>query len=579
MNYLKKYESWLQNSYFDEEARAELALLRDNHAEIKERFHKDLEFGTSGLRGIMGIGSNRMNVYTVRRATQGYANYLKKEFSHIEPGVLFAYDSREFSKRFALEAALVMCANGIKAYVFESLRPAPELSFGVRHLGLSGGVTITASHNPPEYNGYKVYGPDGAQVTSPHDRRIIDEVNKVSWADIITLDTKKAVKDGLLIYVGEEIDEAYYAAILAQSIDKGAITEHGNDMNIVFTPLHGSGNIPVREVLSRAGFKNVHVVAEQEEPDGRFPTVASPNPEDSRVFDLALMLAEKVLADVVIAVDPDADRIGAAVRTNGNYFILNGNMIGVLLTEYMLSNLKQKGALPEDGMIISSVVSTNLTRKIARNFGVEYEEILTGFKYIGEKITRMEKIGTPTYLFGFEESLGYLAGTYTREKDAVLAAYLVCEMAAAYKKRNMTLHDGLIELFDKYGYHLERIKSITLRGIEGANLMKRIMDSYRFESPIFLGTDKVVSISDFSTGLVTDVESGRVEETVLPKANVLYYEAEGGSWMCMRPSGTEPKMKIYFGTCAESMEQCSKKLEIIIEEAMASFEARKNTYE
>jgi len=577
MDYIKRYESWANDDFFNEETRNELSLLRDNHAEIKERFHKDLAFGTAGLRGIMGAGTNRMNIYTVRKAAQGFANYLKKEFAGQELGILFAYDSRKFSELFALEAALVMCANGIKAYVFESLRPTPELSFGVRYLGLAGGVVITASHNPPEYNGLKVYGSDGAQVTFPRDKLIIEEVNKVNWADINTIDAEKAVKDSMLIYVGKEIDEAYYTAILAESVDNSAVL---SSINIVFTPLHGSGNIPVREVLSRAGFENVYVVKEQEEPDGDFPTVVSPNPEDRRVFDLALSYSDEMQSDIIIATDPDADRIGVVTRDSfGKYFFLNGNMTGILLTEYILSTLKQKGCLPEDGVIISSVVSTNLTRKIADYYGVKYIEILTGFKYISEKIIQMEEKGEGTYLFGFEESYGYLAGTYAREKDAVTAAYLVCKMAAAYKMRSMTLYDGLIEIFDKYGYHLEGAKQVTLKGIEGTALMKKIMDSYRAEPPIFVGKDKVETVYDFSQGLITNLESGQIETTDLPKSNVLYYQAKGGNWLCIRPSGTEPKMKMYFGVCAKSFDECTENIEIIMEEAIAFFEARKKIYE
>jgi len=578
MDYLKTYEAWLSDSFFDEETRSELTQLRDNFSEIEERFHKDLEFGTGGLRGIIGAGTNRMNIYTVRKATQGFANYLKKQAQGKELGVLFAYDSRRFSKLFAEEAALVMCGNGIKAYVFESLRPTPELSFGVRHLGLSGGVVITASHNPPEYNGYKVYGPDGGQVPFPKDIEIIEEVNKVdSWAMVKIADKEEAIKSGKLVYVGAEIDEAYYKSVLTLSVNNEAVKAMGTNMSIVFTPIHGTGNVPVREVLRLAGFKNVHVVKEQEEPDSEFSTVGYPNPEDAKVFKLALALSDKVQADVIIGTDPDADRIGVVTKNkNGGYVYLNGNMTGVLLTEYILSHLKENGQLPADGVVISTIVSTDLTRAIARHYGMEYVEVLTGFKYIGEKIKQMKETGKGTYLFGFEESYGYLAGTHARDKDAVAAAYLVCEMAASYKMRGMTLDDGLKEIYEKYGYYIEDVRSITLAGIEGTALMKKIMDSFREKPPVTLGTDKVTQAIDFGAGTVRDMLSGQIGETTLPKSNVLYYTTESNSWMCIRPSGTEPKIKVYFGVKAEGEDKCRQTLESVMTATMADFEDRKN---
>ncbi|MCL2564972.1 MAG: phospho-sugar mutase [Defluviitaleaceae bacterium] len=578
MDYIKRYESWLGDSFFDEETRSELALLRDNFSEIEERFHKDLEFGTGGLRGIIGAGTNRMNIYTVRKATQGFANYLKKEIKDKELGVLFAYDSRRFSKVFAEEAALVMCGNGIKAYIYDSLRSTPQLSFGVRYLGLSGGVVITASHNPPEYNGYKVYGSDGGQVPFPKDIEIIEEVNRVdSWEKVSIADKDKAVKDGMLVYTGSEVDEAYYNAVLNQSVNKNAVKELGDSLNIVFTPLHGTGNLPVREVLRLAGFKNVHIVKEQEEPDSEFSTVGYPNPEDPNVFKLALELADKVNAEVIIATDPDADRIGAAIKDKSQgYIFLNGNMTGVLLTEYILSHFKEQGRLPADGAVISTIVSTNLTRVIANYYGMDYMEVLTGFKYIGEKIKDMDEAGKGTYLFGFEESYGYLAGTHARDKDAVCTAYLICEMAAAYKMRGMTLYDGLIEIYEKYGCYMEEVKSITLPGIEGTALMKKIMDSFRGSPPVSLGRDRVVKAIDFGAGEVKNLLSGQIEKTALPKSNVLYYDGENDSWMCIRPSGTEPKIKVYFGAYNKSVDECRDKLEEMVKEAMASFEDRKN---
>jgi len=581
MDFMKKYEAWINDSFFDEATRAELELLRGNHAEIEERFHKDLEFGTGGLRGIIGAGTNRVNIYTVRKATQGFANFLKKMHYEGELGILFAYDSRKFSEQFALEAALVMCANGIKAYVFESLRSTPQLSFGVRHLALAGGVIITASHNPPEYNGYKIYGADGAQVVFPDDKRIIEEVNKIDrWDKIKTINAEAALADEMLVYVGKEIDEAYYAAVLAQSIDKNSIAEYGSGMEIVFTPLHGTGNIPVRELLTRAGFNNIHVVKEQEEPDSNFSTVESPNPEDPKVFDLARGLAAEIQADIIIGTDPDADRIGVVARDSaGEYVFLNGNTIGVLLTEYILSGLEKKGQLSDDGVIISTIVSTNMMSKIANRYGVKHEQVLTGFKHVGAKIRQMDESGVGTYIFGFEESHGYLAGTYARDKDAICTAYLICEMAAAYKRRGMTLHDGLIEIYDKYGYYMEEVMSITLKGIDGSALMRNLMNSFRNEPLVVLGESEIVKIFDFNTGDIIDLTSGKVEKTSLPISNVLYYQTKDDDWMCIRPSGTEPKLKLYFGAHAESMDECRQKLKKITKEAAASFETRKNAYE
>jgi len=573
MDYIEKYELWVQDDYIDAETKMELEALRGNHAEIKERFHKDLEFGTSGLRGIMGAGTNRMNKYTVRKAAQGFANYLKNSAPEKEHGVLIAYDSRKNSQEFAMETALVMSASGVKAYIFESLRPTPELSFGIRHLGVSGGVVITASHNPAKYNGFKVYGPNGGQVISPADKLIIDEVNKIDkWHQIERVDVEQAEKSGMLVYVDKEIDEAYYESILAQSVDENAALGQGSELNVVFTPLHGSGNIPVREVLSRAGFNNVHMVAEQEEPNGDFPMLEAPNPENLRVFDMALKHAQKVNADIIVATDPDADRIGVMAKNKfGKFIFLNGNMTGVLLTDYILSNLKRKGRLPKDGVIISSVVSTKMTRKISENYGMRYEEVLTGFKYIGERIEQMENEKNGTFIFGFEDTCGYLAGNYIRDKDAVLGAYLVCEMAAHYKALGMTLCDRLNEIYEQYGYYLETTRPITFEGSEGSVIMGKVMESYRLEPPTHLGNDNVVKVYDFKLGLSTDLVSGQVDVINMTKSNVLYFQSEDGSWMCIRPSGTEPKMKLYFGTNAKSMLESEKKLEVIGDDIITSF--------
>ncbi|MDL2248244.1 phospho-sugar mutase [Tyzzerella sp. OttesenSCG-928-J15] len=577
MDYKKAYESWLNNAYFDEETRMELLGIKDNDDEIKERFHKELEFGTGGLRGIIGAGTNRINIYTVRKATQGFANYLKKQSSS-PAGIMIAYDPRRFSKKFAEEAALVMCANGIKAYVFEDLRPTPELSFGIRHLKLAGGIVITASHNPPEYNGYKVYGADGGQVPFPKDMEIIDEVNKITdFSQISVANKAQAVKDGMYIEVGEDIDKAYYEAVLKQAVNPEIPEKIGDDFNIVYTPLHGTGNVPVKKVLEKAGFKNIHIVKEQAEPDSNFTTVGYPNPEDPAVFNLALELAEKVKADIIIGTDPDADRIGAVVKNNsGEYVVLTGNMTGVLLEEYILSGLKEKGRLPENGAVISTIVSTDMAKTIAQKHQVKHIEVLTGFKYIGEKIKQMEENGDGTYLFGFEESYGCLAGTYARDKDAVSAAYLVCEMAAKYKLRGMTLYEGLLELYEKYGYYSDKVESVTLKGLQGTALMKKIMDSFRSNPPKSLCGEKVVKAVDYEAGTEKDIISGETGKTVLPQSNVLYYVTEKASWMCIRPSGTEPKIKVYFGVKGDSLAESSGKLEKIVDDAMAVFEEKRN---
>jgi len=579
MSYRENYESWLNSDFFDKATHNELLSIKDNDSEIKERFHKDLEFGTGGLRGIIGAGTNRINIYTIRKATLGFANYLNKQPPEegTQMGVLIAYDSRRLSKEFAEEAALVLCANGIKAYVFESLRPTPELSFGVRYLNLAGGIVITASHNPPEYNGYKVYGADGGQIPFPKDMEIIDEVNKISdFSAIKAADKADALERGLYNVAGAEIDEAYYSAILAHPVNPQAVNDIGKQMNIVYTPIHGTGNIPVREVLKRAGFQNVHVVAEQAEPDSNFTTVGYPNPEEPTVFKLALGLAEQVGADIVIGTDPDADRIGAMVKNPmGEFVPLTGNMMGVLLTEYILSSLESNNKLPENGVVISTIVSTDMTRIIAESYGVKYDEVLTGFKYIGEKIKAMED-GSGSFLLGFEESYGYLAGTFAREKDAVSATKLICEMASMYKQRGITLYDGLMEIYEKYGYYREKVESVTLKGIEGTALMKKIMDSFRLNPPTELSGKKVIKIYDYEAETLCYPETGKSEKTTLPKSNVLYYTIDGGNWMCIRPSGTEPKIKIYFGAKGSSVNEADEILNKLAKEALELFESKKN---
>ncbi len=570
MDYKEIYAQWVNDEYFDEKTRAELKAIAGDDKEIQERFYKSLEFGTGGLRGIIGAGTNRMNIYTVSKATQGFANYIKKQGDEaVKMGVAIAYDSRRMSPEFAETAALVLNGNGIKTYLFESLRPTPVLSFSVRHLGCTGGIVVTASHNPPEYNGYKVYWADGGQVPFPRDMEIIKEVEAVSdFKEIKKADKEQATKDGLFNIVGKEVDDEYVKNVKAQLINPDLI-KSAKDLKIVYTPLHGTGNIPVRRVLKEVGFENVNVVPEQELPDSEFSTVGYPNPEDPKAFTLAMKLADEIGADIVVGTDPDADRVGAVVKNGkGEYVILTGNMTGVLLTEYILSSKKESGKLPENGAVISTIVSTDLTKEIAKNYGVDYFEVLTGFKYIGEKIKEFEKDGSHTYLFGFEESYGCLAGTYARDKDAVVATMLICELAAFYKSKGMTLYEGLQEVYKKYGFYKESIKSITLKGIEGIENMKKIMETFRSGTPEEIGGSKVVESRDYNAGTFKNYQTGEDGKVNLPKSNVLYYVLENGTWFCVRPSGTEPKIKIYFGSKGDSLEAAEKNIENALDGVM-----------
>ncbi len=570
MDYKEIYEQWVNDEYFDEKTRAELKSIEGDDKEIQERFYKSLEFGTGGLRGIIGAGTNRMNIYTISKATQGFANYIKKQGDEaVKMGVAIAYDSRRMSPEFAETAALVLNGNGIKTYLFESLRPTPVLSFSVRHLGCTGGIVVTASHNPPEYNGYKVYWADGGQVPFPRDMEIIKEVEAVSdFKEIKKADKEQAAKDGLFNIVGKEVDDEYVKNVKAQLINPDLI-KSAKDLKIVYTPLHGTGNIPVRRVLKEVGFENVNVVPEQELPDSEFSTVGYPNPEDPKAFTLAMKLADEIGADIVVGTDPDADRVGAVVKNGkGEYVILTGNMTGVLLTEYILSSKKESGRLPENGAVVSTIVSTDLTKAIAQNYGVDYFEVLTGFKYIGEKIKEFEKDGSHTYLFGFEESYGCLAGTYARDKDAVVATMLICELAAFYKSKGMTLYEGLQEVYKKYGFYKESIKSITLKGIEGIENMKKIMETFRSGTPEEIGGSKVVESRDYNAGTFKNYQTGEDGKVNLPKSNVLYYVLENGTWFCVRPSGTEPKIKIYFGSKGESLEAAEKNIENALDGVM-----------
>lgn len=568
MDYKKNYESWLNNPYFDEATRAELASISADEKEIQERFYMDLEFGTAGLRGIIGAGTNRMNIYTVRKATQGLANYIKKNHGE-QKGVAISYDSRHMSPEFADEAALCLAANGIKAYVFESLRPTPELSYAVRKLGCIAGINITASHNPAEYNGYKVYWEDGAQITPPHDTGIMDEVKAVTdWSSVKTVPLDDAKKDGLYITIGADVDDPYTEELKKLVIRKDCIEQMADKLKIVYTPLHGTGNIPVRRVLKELGFQNVYVVPEQEKPDGDFPTVPYPNPEAEAAFELGMALGKKVDADLILATDPDADRLGVYVKDSvtGEYHPLTGNMSGCLIGEYIISQTKEKQGLPADGAYIRSIVTTTLADAIAKNYGVKLIEVLTGFKYIGQKILEFENTGKGTYLFGMEESYGCLPGTYARDKDAVAASMFLCEAAAYYKTKNMTLWDAMLSMYEKYGYYYDHVESITLKGMEGLAKIKEIMTSLRKDGPKTIGDYAVLAVRDYESGKKTVLASGETTPVDLPKSNVLYYELNDDAWVCVRPSGTEPKIKFYIGVKGTSMEDAIQKSKTLAKE-------------
>ena len=561
MDYKEVYEQWIANPYFDEATKEELKSIAEDENEIKERFYMDLEFGTAGLRGIIGAGTNRMNIYVVRRATQGLANYIAKVDKKSQ-GVAIAYDSRHMSPEFAQEAALCLAANGIKAYIFETLRPTPELSFAVRHLGCVAGINVTASHNPSEYNGYKVYWEDGAQITPPHDSGIMGEVKAISdWNTVKTMDKAEAEKAGLFEVIGKEVDDAYMAELKKQVIHMDAIQAEGKNLKIVYTPLHGTGNIPARRILKELGFENVYVVKEQELPDGDFPTVSYPNPEAAEAFELGLKLAKEVDADLVLATDPDADRLGVRVKDkNGEYHDLTGNMSGCLLANYEISQRKAvNGSLPEDGALIKTIVTTNLADAIAKGYGVKLIEVLTGFKFIGQQILGFEKSGKGSYLFGFEESYGCLIGTYARDKDAIVATMALCEAAAYYKTQGKTLWDAMIEMYEQFGYYKDDIKSVTMKGIEGLQKIQDIMNSLRQNPPAEFAGHKVVAVRDYKADTIKNLETGEVTPTGLPNSNVLYYELTNDAWVCVRPSGTEPKVKFYYGVKGTSLADADEK--------------------
>jgi phosphoglucomutase len=549
------YKQWLEDPFFDEKTRKELEGIRGDEKEITERFYKELEFGTAGLRGIIGAGTNRMNFYTVGKATQGLANYIIKCGSQ-DKGVAISFDSRHMSPEFADAAARTLAANGIKAYVFESLRPTPELSYAVRYLGCTAGINITASHNPSNYNGYKVYWEDGAQITPPHDSGIMDEVKKITDLHTVkSISKEEAQEKGLYEIIGKEVDDAYIAELKKLVSHPEAIRKE-HDLCVVYTPLHGTGNIPVRRVLKELGFTNVHVVKEQEKPDGDFPTVSYPNPEAEEAFALGLRDAKELDADLVLATDPDADRLGVRVKDDkGVYHTLTGNMSGALICEYIMS---QKKVIPKDGAIIKSIVSTNLMDAIAAHYGVELVEVLTGFKWIGRKILEFEQTGKGTYLFGMEESYGCLPGTYARDKDAVAASMILCEAAAYYKAQGKNLWDLMVSIYERSGYYVDEVKSITLEGKEGLEKIASVMDVLEKDVPQSFGKWKVLSKRDYQTGEVLELASGKVTPTGLPKSKVLYYDLDNGAWACVRPSGTEPKIKIYYGVKGSSFDNAKE---------------------
>ena len=562
MGYMDTYKQWCDNEYFDESTRAELKSIAGNEAEIEDRFYKDLEFGTGGLRGVIGNGTNRMNIYTVRKATQGLANFIIKEKA-ADRGVAIAYDSRRMSPEFANEAALCLNANGIKAYIFPTLRPTPELSFALRELKCIAGIVVTASHNPPEYNGYKVYWEDGAQITAPKDTQIINEVKAVTdYNTVKTMDIDEARACGLYNVIGYDMDDKYIAALKKMSLNGDIIKQVADDIKIVYTPFHGTGNVPVRRILKELGFKHVYVVPEQEKPDPDFTTLEYPNPEDPKAFTLALKLAKEKDADIILATDPDADRLGVYSKDSktGEYMSFTGNMSGMLIAEYILSQRKEKGLLHDNGAFVKTIVSTNMADAIAKEYNVKLIEVLTGFKFIGEQIKLFEQQHTYEYEFGFEESYGCLVGTHARDKDAIVAVMALCEAAAFYKSEGLTLWDQMINIFDKYGYYKEGQKAITMKGAEGAAQIAQMMDDLRKNPPKKFGDWDVVEFRDYKTKECTDIKTGAKSDTGLPVSNVLYFDLTDNAWCCARPSGTEPKIKFYMGVKGTGLDDANEKL-------------------
>lgn len=575
MDYREAYESWLNDDYFDEEIKRELREIAADEKEIEDRFYRELEFGTGGLRGVIGAGTNRMNIYTVRKATQGLANYIIRAKGQ-EKGVAIAYDSRRMSPEFAKEAALCLNSNGVKTYIFESLRPTPELSFAVRELNCIAGIVITASHNPAEYNGYKVYWEDGAQITPPHDKNILAEVAAVrDYSEVSTMAEEEAVKLGLYNVIDSGMDDRYMEELKKQSIHPEIIKKMAEDIKIVYTPLHGTGNLPVRRVLKELGFQQVYVVEEQEAPDGNFPTVSYPNPEDPKAFTLALELAARVDADIVLATDPDADRLGVYAKDSktGEYVSFTGNMSGMLIAEYILRERKAAGTLPDNAALVKTIVTTNMADALCRDYDVKLVEVLTGFKYIGEQIKLFEENDSYSYVFGLEESYGCLAGTYARDKDACVAVMMLCEVAAAYKAEGKTLWDGMLDIYEKYGYFREDLQTITLKGITGAEQIKGIMEDLRKNPPAVIGGIRVKEVRDYQASVARELETGKESSITLPKSNVLYFDMEDDCWCCARPSGTEPKIKFYIGVKADSLEASDEMLKKVTADLMARIEA------
>ena len=565
MNYKDEYKKWCEDPSFDEETKKELISIKDDEEEIKDRFYKELEFGTAGLRGVIGMGTNRMNKYTVGKATQGLANYILEQGTQ-DMGVAISYDSRKMSDEFSLQTALILNANGIKTYLFESLRPVPELSFAVRQLKCTAGIMITASHNPPKYNGYKVYWDDGSQIVAPRDKDIINKVRSIAdFKEIKTISKEEAIEKGLFNVIGKEMDDKYIETLKSKILNPEIVKEQGKDLKIVYTPLHGTGNTIAERLLNELGFKNVYVVPEQAKPDGNFPTVDYPNPEDKKAFKLALELAEKVDADVVLATDPDADRLGIYAKDTktGEYMPYTGNMSALLIAEYRISQMKEKNILPKDGMFITTIVSSDLAKAIAANYGLECIEVLTGFKNIGAVMKKAEENHDKTYVFGFEESYGCLIGDYARDKDGIAAVMSLCEAAAYYRAQGITLWDQMNNIYEKYGYYKEDQVSIVLEGAEGAEKIKEMMTSMRNKDVEQIGKYKVLCFKDVDRDYVKDMTTGEESKTGLPKSNVLYYQLENNSWCCVRPSGTEPKIKLYFGVKGISAENATEELELL----------------
>ena len=563
MNYLEEYKKWCESPEFDEETKKELLAIKDDEKEIEDRFYKELEFGTAGLRGIIGAGTNRMNKYTVGKATQGLANYILEQGTQ-NKGVAISYDSRKMSKEFSMQTALILCANGIKTYLFESLRPVPELSFAIRELKCTAGIMITASHNPPKYNGYKVYWDDGAQIVSPRDKDIIAKVRAVeNFTQIKEISEEEAKNKGLLNFVGKEMDDKYIEKLKSLVLNSDIVKEQGKKLKVVYTPLHGTGNMVAERLLKEIGIENLYVVPEQKEPDGNFPTVDYPNPEDPKAFTLALELAKKVDADVVLATDPDADRLGIFTKDEktGEYKTYTGNMSALLIAEYRISQMKEKGILPENGMIITTIVSSNLTKAIGEYYGLEVIEVLTGFKNIGAIMRKAEENNDKKYVFGFEESYGCLIGDYARDKDGISAVMALCEAACYYKSKNKTLWDQMNDIYEKYGYYKEAQVSIVREGAEGAEEIKQMMTNTRNKDIEKIGDYKVLTFKDIEKDYVKNMISGEITKTGLPKSNVLYYELEDNSWCCVRPSGTEPKIKLYMGIKGKTDDDANEKLE------------------